>query len=59
MISNAVQQESGLPGVVGFLDGTHIRMSGTIGGDQDYYNRKGYPSMQLQVRYNICCCVCV
>ncbi|XP_046567601.1 putative nuclease HARBI1 [Haliotis rubra] len=48
-IAATVQQNSGFPGVVGFLDGTHIRLSSPIGQDRDYYNRKGYPSMQLQL----------
>ncbi|XP_053399128.1 putative nuclease HARBI1 [Mercenaria mercenaria] len=48
-IAAAVQQASGFPGVVGFLDGTHIRLSSAIGGDADYFNRKGYPSIQLQL----------
>ncbi|XP_041372407.1 putative nuclease HARBI1 isoform X2 [Gigantopelta aegis] len=48
-IAQAVQGTSGFPGVIGYLDGTHIRLSAPIGGDRDYYNRKGFPSMQLQV----------
>ncbi|XP_041347129.1 protein ANTAGONIST OF LIKE HETEROCHROMATIN PROTEIN 1-like [Gigantopelta aegis] len=47
-IAQAVQGTSGFPGVIGYLDGTHIRLSAPIGGDRDYYNRKGFPSMQLQ-----------
>ncbi|XP_070564609.1 uncharacterized protein [Ptychodera flava] len=48
-ISQGFQLDYGLPGVVGIIDGTHIRLSGCIGGAQDYINRKGYASMQLQV----------
>ncbi|XP_069108207.1 putative nuclease HARBI1 [Argopecten irradians] len=43
-----VQQVCTLPGVIGFLDGTHIRLSTALGGEKDYFNRKGFPSMQLQ-----------
>lgn len=48
-IATAVEEVSSLPGVIGFIDGSHIRLSAALGGEQDYYNRKGYPSMQLQV----------
>lgn len=37
--------------MTGFIDGTHIRLSAAIGGERDYYNRKGYPSIQLQVKH--------
>ena len=40
---------SALPGVIGAVDGTHIRLSAALKGDTDYINRKGFPSMQLQV----------
>jgi len=39
----------GLPGVCGIIDGTHIQLAGALDEDQDYINRKGYPSVQLQV----------
>lgn len=48
-IATAVEEVSSLPGVIGFIDGSHIRLSAALGGEQDYYNRKGYPSMQLQI----------
>ena len=31
------------------IDGTHIRLVNPIEGERDYINRKGYPSMQLQL----------
>jgi len=43
------QLQSQLPGITGALDGTHIQLAGAIGGDADYINRKGFPSVQLQV----------
>lgn len=48
-ISVQFQLQSQLPGVIGALDRTHIRLSGAIGGDANYINRKGFPSVQLQV----------
>jgi hypothetical protein len=48
-IASEVETVCSLPGVVGFIDGTHIRLSAALGGEQDYYNIKGYPSIQLQV----------
>ena len=48
-ISRNVEELCHLPGVVGFIDGSHIRLSSALGGDKDYFNRKGFPSMQLQV----------
>jgi len=44
-----VEQLCHLPGVVGFVDGSHVRLSSALGGDKDFYNRKGFPSIQLQV----------
>lgn len=44
----------GLPDIIGALDGTHIRLSSCIGGDNDYFNRKHYPSIQLQVLIETC-----
>lgn len=58
-IVNAVQTRSGFPGVVGFLDGSHIRMASKLDRDDDYINRKGYPSVQLQVTSrNLPCTIC-
>ena len=58
-IANAFQLSCGIPGVVGIIDGTHIRLSAPIKGDQDYINRKGFPSVVLQVClkdiYNFLC----
>lgn len=48
-IAEEVENSRGIPGLVGFIDGTHIRLTHAPNGDNDYYNRKGYPSMQLQV----------
>ena len=48
-LSQDFQLASGLPGIIGAIDGCHIRLSSCPGGDNDYVNRKGFPSMQLQV----------
>lgn len=50
-IAEEVENSRGIPGLVGFIDGTHIRLTHAPNGDNDYYNRKGYPSMQLQVTH--------
>jgi hypothetical protein len=48
-IARDFQLQSGMPGIIGALDGSHIRLSSAPKCDRDYFNRKGYPSMQLQV----------
>lgn len=40
---------NGIHGVVGCIDGTHIRISAPSRGDNSYYNRKGFHSVLLQV----------
>ncbi|CAI7835364.1 unnamed protein product [Closterium sp. NIES-53] len=39
----------GLPNVIGAIDGTHIEIKGLENHRQEYYNRKGIYSTQLQV----------
>jgi hypothetical protein len=34
------------------IDGTHIRLANLPSNDQDYVNRKGFPSLQLQLVVN-------
>lgn len=48
-IAEEVNNSCGIPEVVGFIDGTHIRLTHASNEENDYYNRKGYPSIQLQV----------
>lgn len=50
-IAEEMENSCGISGAVGFIDGTHIRPTHAPDEDYDYYNRKGYPSMQLQVTY--------
>ena len=42
-ISRQFQLQSGLHGIIGSLDGTHIRLSSRPGGDKDYFNCKNLP----------------
>ena len=48
-IAREFQLRSGLPDIIGAVDGTHIRLAAAPGGDEDYINRKSFPAMQLQV----------
>ena len=54
-ISRQFQLQSGLRGIIGSLDGTHIRLSSPPGGDKDYFKRKNFPSVQLQVKDILLC----
>ncbi|CAC5421676.1 unnamed protein product [Mytilus coruscus] len=47
-LSREIQLLHMLPNIIGAIDGTHIRLSSCPSNDNDYYNRKGFPSMQLQ-----------
>ena len=49
-ISRQFQLQSGLRGIIGSLDGTHIRLSSRPGGDKDYFNCKNFPSIEFQVK---------
>lgn len=48
-IATSFQDASRIPSITGVIDGTHIRLVNPIEGERDYINRKGYPSMQLQL----------
>ena len=48
-ISIDYQRQTTWPGCVGIIDGTHVRLASCPRGDQDFINRKGFPSMQLQL----------
>lgn len=49
VIAGEFRDQRGLPGIVGALDGSHLRLSSALGGNNDYYNRKQFPSVQFQV----------
>ena len=36
------------PGVIGCIDGTHVRIQGPCENENDYVNRKGYQSINVQ-----------
>ncbi|XP_070549917.1 putative nuclease HARBI1 [Ptychodera flava] len=48
-IATSIRRQKRVPGVVGVIDGTHIRITNLPGQDGDFINRKGYPSVQLQL----------
>jgi predicted DNA-binding protein YlxM (UPF0122 family) len=48
-ISNSIASECDIEKCIGFIDGTHIRLTNIPAGDTDYVNRKGFPSIQLQL----------
>ncbi|XP_038047494.1 protein ALP1-like [Patiria miniata] len=48
-IAEGFAGESCLRGIVGVIDGTHIRIINILNGQPDYINRKSYPSVQLQL----------
>ena len=51
VISAAFFEERGVPHVIGAIDGTHIELEFKLNHDISYINRKGYPSMLLQVKH--------
>lgn len=48
--SETIRLRSSFPGVIGVVDGTHIRIAKPKDDHVSYVNRKGVYSMQLQVR---------
>lgn len=48
-VAARIAEKCHIENCVGFIDGTHIRLSGILDNDNDYINRKGYPSIQLQL----------
>ena len=42
---------SGFPNVVGAVDGTHVKIQAPTKDEDDYVNRKGYHSINVQVCY--------
>ena len=41
-------RKGGFPGVIGCVDGTHVRVQGPSQNEADYVNRKGYHSINVQ-----------
>ena len=48
-ISLRIENRSRIPGIMGAVDGTHIRIRAPRIGRASYYNRNKYASIQLQV----------
>ena len=48
-LTQQFQEVTGIPCVIGAIDGTHINIPGSSEHRDAYINRKGFPSMQLQV----------
>lgn len=44
-ISDHFEAESKIPGIMGIIDGSHITLTNIPKRDQDYINRKGFPSL--------------
>lgn len=47
-ITEIFEEKTGLPQVLGVIDGTHISVQPQAHGYRDYVNRKGWPSLVLQ-----------
>lgn len=48
-----IEENCRLPGVIGFIDGSHIQLSSALQGEKDYFNRKGFHSIKLQVKQSL------
>lgn len=45
------ERSSAFPNVIGAIDGTHIKIRAPHKGHEAYINRKGYHSIQVQVKF--------
>ena len=41
-------EKGGFPGVIGCIDGTHVRIQGPSAHESDFVNRKGFHSINVQ-----------
>lgn len=53
-IMNGFEESSGFPKTIGAIDGTHIHIDAPKKNPADYVNRKGFHSIQLQVKNSGC-----
>ena len=51
-IKRRFYDKGGLPGVIGFVDGTQIRIQGPTENENNYVNRKGFHSINVQAICN-------
>lgn len=47
-IKNEFYRMAGFPGVIGCIDGTHVRIQRPSENEPAFINRKGYPSINVQ-----------
>ncbi|XP_018315246.1 putative nuclease HARBI1 [Mycetomoellerius zeteki] len=47
-----LEEKKGFPGIIGMIDGTHIKIEAPQENHESYINRKGYHSIQLQIVCN-------
>ncbi|VDO36668.1 unnamed protein product [Heligmosomoides polygyrus] len=48
-IQRAFYRKYGIPGIVGIIDGTHVRIIAPADSEEDYVNRKGFHSLNVGV----------
>lgn len=48
--ATVIEAISGIPGIVGFVDASHIRITKPYVDTASYMNRKRFASLQLQVK---------
>ena len=59
-VKRGFYDKGGFPGVIGFLDGTHVRILAPSANESDFVNRKGFHSINVRavcnhkVRYSKC-----
>jgi len=47
---DTIKRNYGFPGVIGAIDGTHVKIIAPRDNSDSYINRKGFHSVQLQVK---------